>query len=466
MYFNLKNSLFYFIFFISIIYNLANIYSIDKTYNNIDKINNEHKIIKGEALKYWKSADKSNQDWLKVNDNYRNAYLYPKILFTLSKLFNFDFYDKNKNISLDSKLFIFFSQYIIFIFSILTFYKICNQYFDVNHLKILVLYLILDPNINQHHFAVFSESIFLSLLILHLSFFIHFSLNDFKLNKFEFLKLFFCGFLLGLMFLTRSVSIYYIIIVVLILIIFKKFYNILPLIAGYSLIIIFIGLNNSLVNGKFQITPTQGGGDAIYGYLATDIYAYKNNLSISESRKLFFEEKVRNYLGMTEYQFEIYKKNSTMKDVLQINKFKSEEAIKIIFKDPLSSIKILTFHYTKSLLIHPFWVKNLYNKKYVARGDYDDTNLNLSFQNKIRIIYSLIFYAFALGGFFLSIKNFNWKLNIILILTIVYYYAVSGFVGNPRYFLPSYLVICFYLTFFINYCFLKIFIKKNNLNKL
>ena len=155
-----------------------------------------------------------------------------------------------------------------------------------------------------------------------------------------------------------------------------------------------------------------------------------------------------------------------MKDVLQVNKFKSEEAIKIIFEDPLSTIKILTFHYTKSLLIHPFWVKNLYNKKYISRDDYDDTNLNLSFQNKIRIIYSLIFYALALGGFFLSIKNVNWKLNIILFLTIVYYYGVSGFVGNPRYFLPSYIVICFYLTFFINYCFLKIFIKKNNLSKL
>ena len=466
MHFYLKNSLFYFIFFISIFYNLANIYSIDKTYNKIDKINNEHKIIKGEAIKYWISADKSNGDWLKVNDNYRNAYLYPKILFALSKLFNFDFYDKNKNISLDSKVFIFFPQYIIFIFSIVIFYKICNQYFDTNHLKILVLYLILDPNINQHHFAIFSESIFLSLLILHLSFFIHFALNDFKVNKFKFLKLFFCGFLLGLMFLTRSVSIYYIIIVVLVLIILKRFYYILPLIVGYSLIIIFIGFNNSLVNGKFQITPTQGGGDVIYGYLATDIYAYKNNLSISESRKLFFEKKVRNFLGMNKDDFKIYKKNLTMIEVLEINKFKSEEALKVILEDPLSTIKILTFHYTKSLLIHPFWVKNLYNKKYIARDEYDETNLNFSFQNKIRIIYSLIFYAFALGGFFLSIRKINWKLNIILLFTLLYYYAVSGFVGNPRYFLPSYLVICFYLTFFINYCFLKIFIKKNSLNKL
>ena len=154
-----KNNIFYIIIFISIIFSIFNFYSIDKSFNKYDKLNNEHKIIKGEVLKYWEKAEKSKENWLKVNDNYRNAYLYPKILFLFSKILNFDFYDDNKNISLDSKLFIFFSQYLIFIISILTFYKICSQYFDPNHLKLIVLYLILDPNINQHHYAIFSESI-------------------------------------------------------------------------------------------------------------------------------------------------------------------------------------------------------------------------------------------------------------------------------------------------------------------
>ena len=229
-----KNNIFYIIIFISIIFSIFNFYSIDKSFNKYDKLNNEHKIIKGEVLKYWEKAEKSKENWLKVNDNYRNAYLYPKILFLFSKILNFDFYDDNKNISLDSKLFIFFSQYLIFIISILTFYKICSQYFDPNHLKLIVLYLILDPNINQHHYAIFSESIFLSFLMLNLSFLIHYSLKDFQINKLEFIKLVLVGFLLGLMFLTRSVSIYYVIIVIFIFILFQKFYLILPMITVYS----------------------------------------------------------------------------------------------------------------------------------------------------------------------------------------------------------------------------------------
>ena len=462
----LKNNIFYIIILISIIFNVFNFYSIDKSFNKYNKLNSEHKIVKGEVLKYWKNAEKSKENWLKVNDNYRNAYLYSKFLFLFSKILNFDFYDANKNISLDSKLFIFFSQYLIFIISILTFYKICVQYFEPSHLKLIVIYLILDPNINQHHYAIFSESIFLSFLILNLSFLIHYSHKDFQINKLEFIKLALLGFLLGLMFLTRSVSIYYFIVVIFIFILFQKFYHILPMITGYLVVIFFIGLNNLLVNEKFQITPTQGGGDVIYGYLATNIYAHKNNLSISESRKLFFRDKVIKYLGINENEFDAYRKNLTMQDVLKINKFKSKEAFKIIKDNPLSTMKVLIFHYAKSLLIHPFWVKNFYNNDYIARGDYDETNINFGFQNKIRIIYSLIFYVLVACGFILSLKNFNLKLNTILFLTLIYFYLVSGFVGNPRYFLPSYLIMIFYLTFIVNYFFLKIFNKKNNFNRL
>jgi len=255
-------------------------------------------------------------------------------------------------------------------------------------------------------------------------------------------------------------------VVIFIFILFQKFYHIFPIIVGYLVVIVFIGLNNLLVNDKFQITPTQGGGDVIYGYLAANIYANKNNLSISESRKLFFIDKIIIYLGINKNEFEAYKENLTMQDVLKINKFKSKEALKIIRDNPLSTIKIITFHYAKSLLIHPFWVKNMYNNDYIARGDYDETNRNFGFQNKIRIIYSLIFYLLVVCGFILSLKNFNWKLNTILFLTLIYFYIVSGFVGNPRYFLPSYLIMSFYLTFFINYFFLKIFSKKNNFNML
>ena len=445
--------------------NLTNFYSIEKKYNKFDNLNKEHKIVKGEILKYWKSADKSVAKTFQVNDGYRNAYLYPKFLLFLSKIVNFDFYDDYQKVSLDPKIYIFLIQYLIFFLSVIFFYKVSSKNLDPNHSKLFVIFLLLDPNLNQHHYAIFTESIFISLLLLNVSIFIHFIFTDRRLIKFLFLKLILMGVLLGLMFLTRSVSIYYIFVVVLLFFIFKKYYYIFPIILGYLSIIIFIGLNNLVVNDKFHITPTQG-GDALYGYLAADIYAYKNNLSISEVRKLFFVENVSNFLGMKEEEFREKRNNFTMQEIIKINEFKSQKAIEVIFDDLFASSKIIVFHYSKSLFVHPFWVKNFYKKNYIPRAEYDETNIDLSFQNKLRIIYCIIFYMLVLYGLYLSIKKLNWKLNLLIFFTALYYYIFSGFVGNPRYLLPTYVIFCFYLALSLNHFFLKMLIFKNNKNKL
>jgi len=459
---NVINKKFFFLIILFTIFlNLTNFYSIEKKYNKFDNLNTEHKIVKGEILKYWKSAHKSDTKTFQINDRYRNAYLYPKFLYFLSKIFNFDFYDNYQKVSLDPKIYIFLVQYLIFLLSVIFFYKVCSKNLDLNHLKIFIIILLLDPNLNQHHYALFTESIFISLLLLNTSIFIHFIFTEGKLIKFLFLKLILMGVLLGLMFLTRSVSIYYIFVIVLLFLFLKKYFYTVPLILGYMSIIIFIGLNNIVVNDKFRITPTQG-GDALYGYLAADIYAYKNNLSISEVRKLFFIENVSNFLGMQEEEFREKTSNFTMQDIIKINEFKSEKAIEVIFDDLFASSKIIVFHYSKSLFIYPFWVKNFYKKNYIPRDEYDETNVNLSFQNQLRIIYSIIFYMLVLFGLYLSIKKLNWKLNCLIFFTAGYYFVISGFAGNPRYFLPSYVILCFYLALSLNYFFLKMLIFKNN----
>ena len=90
---NVINKKFFFLIILFTIFlNLTNFYSIERKYNKFDNLNTEHKIVKGEILKYWKSADKSDTKTFQINDNYRNAYLYPKFLYFLSKIFNFDFF--------------------------------------------------------------------------------------------------------------------------------------------------------------------------------------------------------------------------------------------------------------------------------------------------------------------------------------------------------------------------------------
>ncbi|WP_440691112.1 hypothetical protein [Candidatus Pelagibacter sp. HIMB1782] len=463
---SLKNkNIFFIIIFLSVIFNFFNFYKIDYKYNKYSSLEVEHRIIKGEILKYWTSAKKSENYKIHVVDNYRNAYLYPKLLFVYSKILNFDFFDKNKNISLDTKFFIFCLQYIFYLLAVITFYKKFEKYFDKGHLNILLFILLLDPNINQHHYALFSESTFISLLILFLAFSNILIIKRTQNNPLLIFQIFLLGILLGLMFLTRSVSIYYIVVIFVFLIVIKNYSNIIFLSLGYSIVILFIGTNNLIVNEKFKIAPTQG-GDAIYGYLAADVYAYENNLSIPEVRKLFFRDNVKNFLNINEEQLEDYRNNSKMVDIIKLNKYKSEESLKILTENPLTTIKILIFHYSKTLLIHPFWVNNFYQKNYIGRSDYKETNVNLSLQNKIRIIYSIIFYLLFLYGFYLSLKQFNWKINFLLFLSILYFYILPGFIGNPRYFLPSYTIMTIFVSLSIHYLFLKIKIPKNNFNKL
>ena len=61
-----------------------------------------------------------------------------------------------------------------------------------------------------------------------------------------------------------------------------------------------------------------------------------------------------------------------------------------------------------------------------------------------RILYTLFIYSLCLYGFYLFLIEKNYKILILLFFSIIYFYALSFWHGNTRYFLPAYLYFAFF----------------------
>ena len=114
----------------------------------------------------------------------------------------------------------------------------------------------------MYHSSFWSESIFLSFLLILILMILK--------NKINNLNLFFLGLMLGIIYLQRSVAIFYILPILFYFLFLdkKKFFKIFSFISiGYLVIHIFVGYHNFIRSGTFYSISTQA-KDGIYIYLA------------------------------------------------------------------------------------------------------------------------------------------------------------------------------------------------------
>ena len=157
------------------------------------------------------------------------------------------------------------------------------------------------------------------------------------------------GLLLGLLFLQRSVAIYYIFIVLIYYLFFLKefkFKKIFILFFSYSLILLFLGYHNFNRSSVFQIKPTQA-MDGFYVYMTQNIIAEKNGKSLSETIDMMEDEK-NTWVEENNINF----KNE--KDKIKYYKYLEKKSFNIIKSNLFLSIKFVinkTLHY---LVFDPF----------------------------------------------------------------------------------------------------------------
>ena len=196
---------------------------------------------------------------INIKDNFNNI----NSKFGLIILQNFLYF-----VSLLSLLYVLFKKY---------------SYQNIFSIIGIAFFLSFEPTLNQWNRILYSESIFFSFQIILLAILI--SYDEHSTYKTSII----IGVLVSLMYLQRSISIYYLIIIFFYFYVFfrKKFaINLLIIITIYTLTHIFIGFSNYKRDGKLYFMPILAKED-LYGYFIPKILKYhkdENFVSNFETR--------------------------------------------------------------------------------------------------------------------------------------------------------------------------------------
>ena len=424
---------------------------INKFKGEIFKTNNYtySSLIHEDTISYFESAQKISKDlndgksYFSSGESYKFTFLYPRIIHIFNQFINFDSLiidDLNKTINLKNyKIFIYF-QIIIYFFSVLFLRLKLSKFLDQNLVNIVAITLLLNPILMQWHLTILTESIFLSFLIV---------LTSLSISSKNNSHFFVIGLFIGILYTQRTIAFLYPLVFIFFIFLFKenylkRFFKFLSLAVGFTLILILIGLHNLKRADIFYFTPIQSKTD-LQTYLEPSILSKSQNLN-KEEINIFFEERSQNILDNNNFNLNIERD--------RINFFNQirNKSVENIFKNKIVTIKILLKNYFHSVLLNP--VQVYYASKYQKWIDYKNSD-DHSFWLKLRIIITFIFFCFTTLGFYLSFRVLDLKLNMFFILSCLYFFGVSCWLGNTRYFTPSVLFMSIYFSIFLNQVYLK-----------
>ena len=325
-----------------------------------------------------------------------------------------------------------------------------SKIFPIENCFYIVFFLAFEHTIFQYHSSFWTESFYFTLQILILGLLFN---NSYKISDNLFI-----GILVGILFLQRSVAIFYLIPIIIYFIFSFRSKSVKPIIAsiiGYSLIVSLLGIYNYKKTDVFYFLPSEGKRD-IYVYFSTSMLAQKEKISEPEIQKKeiqkaykwlkdnnikledgFNSDKLPNILGFMDF---IKNEKDKMKFYGYINK----RQYKIIFENPLIATKLIikkTFHF---IVLDP--THNYYYNEHRGQNKKPAFIKSKTHKNWIpyRIIYTLLIYFVCFFGLIYFFKQKNYQLLLLLILSILYYTILFGWIGMTRLFVPSLI----YLSFF------------------
>lgn len=397
-----------------------------------------HNMIIGDIHLIWREAETLKRDlydgknYFNSGREYTRTYLPSKILALYSHISGQELFEnfENKKIKRGyEKLTFLILQSLIYYLALFFFHQKILDFYDYNYQKCFFItgFLAIEPTIIQWHSSFWTESIFFSLQLITLSLIIHKTNNKF-FN-------FFIGIFVGLMYLQKTVAMFFIFPVIFYFIVSKKRGNlisILNLIFGFLIILFILGYHNFKKTGIFYLAPEQS-KNAHYQVLAHQILSKKNNVPEYESIK----------------SIEQLEKNWIKDNTINLNNFEDRRRLsnyrqKFFLNTFLSNKIIATKIYTKQVIHHTllnpvqvyFWHKyNNSDNQYHRSLDHEEWIWK-------RILYSSIIYFFVLIGIYYSLRKKEYK-NFIyfIILSIFYFMFMLGWVGDTRYFMPSLILI-------------------------
>jgi len=425
-----------------------------------DKYNEDgkgHIMLKDDTLHHWKSAAKIVEE-VKSGNNFflsggpvNSKPLLQRIVALYSIISGHEIIEEqepNLKLKLGGKLPFLVFQSLIYYLSLFYLTMKIVKFFPTKNCFYIILFLSLEPTIFQFHSSFWTESIYLTLQILILSL----ALN----NSRKFFICFIIGILCGLLLLQRTVGVFYLVPVIIFYIFQYNKKSIRPIISiifGYSLIaILLIGYNYKKTNSIYFL-PSEVKNN-IFAFFFIDVLAKAKNTPVTVIRKneiiktndwliknninLVSSPDIDNFVSVTSFFIFIDGKE----DVI-LNDYLFGRAMQIFYENPVVTLKHLTFKLSHFNVLNPMFI--YFN--YEHRGKNKEPQFYLSDTHKkiipIRIFYSILIYLICAMGFFHMYKEKNYKILLLVTLSIFYYQSVAGWYGQTRLQIP----ILIYLSF-------------------
>lgn len=423
---------------------LALFNSINNTKKNdyfFTNYNNEktHNIIKGDVNHYWSEANiiKENFDKDKSISSFSRPlirnYLYPKIIALYYLMIDQNIKDPNNDYKIGNyKVGIPIIQSIFFFLCLTYFFFKIKKRFSKLQIILIISFLSLNPILSQYHSSYWTESIFLSMLLILFA-----NLIDLPKKKLNFFLL---GILVGLIYLQRTPALYLffpIIIYFFIIFKFKALKINFIFILGFSLILILIGLESYKRANIFYFT-TFSQSHAPYHYVSYKLNA--NKLGISKKESMQNRNKlIQKFIDENNINFQ------DEKDLIKLGQFKKKyflESLKgnFIFFSKYHLYKTLQALVLNKDAVYLYWENQ--NKFWETQ----------EFKNKFKadIVISSFFYLVCFLGLFQLYKYRNKDFNRIILFTtlfVAYNITTLGWMGIPRYMIGNQIFFSIFFSF-------------------
>ena len=325
-----------------------------------------------------------------------------------------------------------------------------SKIFPIKNCFYIVFFLTFEHTIFQYHSSFWTESFYFTLQILILSLLLK---SSYKI--FDNLLIGICT---GLLFLQRSVGIFYLIPIIMYFIFSYKKKSAKPIIAsviGYTLIVSLLSIYNYKKTGVLYFFPIEGKRD-VYNQLSISVLTKKNKTSDTEISKQEIQ-KIHKWIKDNNLKLKDELDLDKLSSVLQLDHFFKSEEDKIKFYDyinkrqyeiliasPLITIKEVIINTAHSIVLDPIHV--YYYNEHRGQGK-EPLFIKSQIHKKwipYRIIYTLLIYLVCFFGLVYFLKQKNYRTLLLLSLSILYYIILIGWTGSTRHFVPNLM----YLSFF------------------
>ena len=245
------------------------------------------------------------------------------------------------------------------------------------------------------------------------------------------------------MYLQRSVAILYFLPVLFFFILERKnlkFY--FSYLFGFLIILSFLGLHNFQRSGIAYFTPYQSKQDLLI-YLIPNVEKEKNDkVTVSEVKRIKNE--------MANFKLKKDLNLSLEKDLLIYGSQLRNLSIDYVLENPLDTLKVMIKKSLHASVLNPFEIYSFYKYEYKAKNHKFRYYKSEEHQKNIkyRILYSVIFYLVCVIGVYAMFKKRK-SINFIafLLISILYFTIITGWVGNPRYLTPNIIFLSIFFAY-------------------